>query len=234
MISYDVFLSYRHDDADRAYVRQLAQVLRECALNVWLDEDCLQPGISWVRLLESGIASSRTGLILVGSTGIGPWQQQEIEALLIGAVRSARSVIPVLLQSAPAIVKLPSFLMTRTWVDIRKGYTAEVLGQLLWGITGQRPTSVVLPRAAAPSSMRDYIARRGHCIHKLKAKDASGQWAYYFLLVEPDLEVAFLHALTEDGIIDLEHYGRVVASCYGEKPSEEIRAYLKDGYNFDV
>lgn len=31
-----------------------------------------------------------------------------------------------------------------------------------------------------------------------------------------------------DGIIDLEEYDRVIASCYGETPSQEVRDFLKE------
>jgi hypothetical protein len=79
-----------------------------------------------------------------------------------------------------------------------------------------------------------YVSHMGHCIHKLKAKDTTGRWAYYFVLVEPQHEPAFLEAIAGDGTVDLEDYGRVVASCYGEKPTQEVRDYLKEKYNFDV
>ena len=78
------------------------------------------------------------------------------------------------------------------------------------------------------------IARRRHLIHKLKAKDSTGRWAYYFVLVETHREKAFMAAIAGDGMIDLEDYGRVIASNYGEEPSEATRAHLKDTYGFDV
>jgi hypothetical protein len=78
------------------------------------------------------------------------------------------------------------------------------------------------------------IARRGHQIHKLKAKDTTGRWAYYFVLVEPFRERSFLKAIAGDGNVDLEKYGKIIASCYGEKPSDEVRAHLKQKYGFDV
>ncbi|MBX9802496.1 MAG: caspase family protein [Caulobacteraceae bacterium] len=77
-----------------------------------------------------------------------------------------------------------------------------------------------------------YVAERGHLVHKLKAKDTTGRWAYYFVLVEPEKEAAFLASINGDGIIDIETYGSVVASSYGETPSEEVRAYLKERYGF--
>ncbi len=87
----------------------------------------------------------------------------------------------------------------------------------------------------APRSHADQlIARSGHLIHKLKAKDTTGRWAYYFVYVEAAKERAFLAAIDGDGIINLEDYGRVIASCYGETPSEEIRTFLREKYGFEV
>jgi hypothetical protein len=78
------------------------------------------------------------------------------------------------------------------------------------------------------------IAKKGHLIHKLKAKDSTGRWAYYFVLVEPAQEKGFLAALESKESIDLEQYGKVVASNYGEEPNEEVRTMLKEKYGFDV
>lgn len=78
------------------------------------------------------------------------------------------------------------------------------------------------------------IARKGHLIHKLKAKDTTGRWAYYFVLVERPKEPFFLKAIEGKGIIDLQDYGKVIASCYGEEPTKEIKEFLKEKYNFDV
>ena len=88
---------------------------------------------------------------------------------------------------------------------------------------------------ANPRSQIDHlIAKSGHLVHKLKAKDTTGRWAYYFVYVERAKERAFLAALEGGGITDLEDYGRVIASCYGEEPDERTRAFLKEKYGFDV
>ncbi len=47
-------------------------------------------------------------------------------------------LIPVLLKSAPT-VPLPPFLAAITWVDYHRTMP-DPLGQLIWGITGKRPT----------------------------------------------------------------------------------------------
>jgi tetratricopeptide (TPR) repeat protein len=80
----------------------------------------------------------------------------------------------------------------------------------------------------------DYIAKRGHLVHKLKAKDSTGRWAYYFVLVPEFMEQTFLDILASEKSIDLEDYGRVIASCYGEAPNEEVKSLLKKKYGFSV
>lgn len=87
----------------------------------------------------------------------------------------------------------------------------------------------------APRSFLDgEIARSGHLIHKLKAKDSTGRWAFYFVLVQPSRETSFLNALKGGASVDLEAFGKVVASCYGEEPSDEVKTLLKERYGFDV
>jgi len=84
------------------------------------------------------------------------------------------------------------------------------------------------------SHLDSEIARSGHLVHKLKAKDTTGRWAFYFVYVPALREQQFLDALHGDGTIDLETYGKVIASCYGEGPSEEVCAFLKEKYGFNV
>ncbi|MDJ0820369.1 MAG: caspase family protein [Paracoccaceae bacterium] len=78
------------------------------------------------------------------------------------------------------------------------------------------------------------FAREGHLIHKLKAKDSTGRWAYYFVHVEENREQDFLAAIASKGVIDLEDFGTVVASSYGEKPSDEVIDFLRETYGFDL
>ncbi|MBD2498409.1 hypothetical protein [Nostoc sp. FACHB-280] len=80
-----------------------------------------------------------------------------------------------------------------------------------------------------------FFAERGHLIHKLKAKDSSGRWAYYFIYVSPHLEQEFIEALKlNTSILDLENYGKVIGSCYGEEPNNELKILLREKYGFEV
>src|SRR3712207_3405107 len=98
--TFDVFLS--HNSKDKPMVRQLAEALAARGLQVWLDEWQLQPGLSSQQLLEEGIRASRSAAVLVGKDGLGPWEDEEMQAALRLAVRDQRPIIPVLLPDAPS------------------------------------------------------------------------------------------------------------------------------------
>jgi hypothetical protein len=108
------------------------------------------------------------------------------------------------------------------------------LQEVLRGVAATPP----MPSEAAPWQQRSLldaeIARAGHRVHKLKAKDSSGRWAYYFVLVDPSVENNFLAAIEGAGMVDLEDYGIVIASCFGEEPTQDIKRSLKDRYGFNV
>ncbi|MHC5595513.1 MAG: GUN4 domain-containing protein [Nostoc sp.] len=112
----------------------------------WLDIWHLRPGFSWQRALEDQIDQIGAVAVFVGGSGFGPWQSQEIDAFLRAFVNRQCPVIPVLLPDAPKEPKLPVFLQGLMWVDFRLQYP-EPMGQLLWGITGEKPgtTPIIQP-----------------------------------------------------------------------------------------
>jgi len=134
---FDVFLCHNNDD--KPAVRSIAQQLRQHGILPWLDEAELIPGRSWQEELERQIGSIRTAAVFVGPSGIGPWQNREMRALLNEFVERECPVIPVLLPKASA-PELPLFLRSMTWVDLR---VVESVGmeRLIWGIVGRRPES---------------------------------------------------------------------------------------------
>jgi WD40 repeat protein len=133
---FDVFLC--HNSVDKDAVKRLARQLAERGVNAWLDEWQLRPGLPWQRALEKQIAQIQSAAVFVGASGIGPWQYNELEAVLHEFVKRGVPVIPVLLDNAGAAPDLPMFLRGRTWVDFRETIPPP-LDQLVWGITGQPP-----------------------------------------------------------------------------------------------
>jgi hypothetical protein len=132
---FDVFLC--HHGIDKSHVKKVGEQLKEQGILPWLDEWELRPGIPWQRLLEERIEQIKSAAVFVGSNGIGPWQQLELEAFLREFVNRGSPVIPVLLFDAPDEPQLPRFLKGMTWVDFRK-QEPDPMKQLIWGITGER------------------------------------------------------------------------------------------------
>lgn len=108
MPGFDVFLS--HNSSDKPAVRALKQALAERGLSCWLDEEQLRPGLPWQALLERGIKGSGSVAVCVATDGLGPWEDQEMQAALWLAVKDNRPIIPVLLPEALLEPDLPLFL----------------------------------------------------------------------------------------------------------------------------
>jgi hypothetical protein len=134
---FDVFLS--HNSQDKPLVRKLAKKLKDRNLRVWLDEEQLIPGRTWLDALEHTIETCRTAAVILGESGFGPWENVEMHSCILEFVKRKLPVIPVFLPSAPINQKLPLFLSNHAFVDLRKGFTQEGLDHLLWGITGNKP-----------------------------------------------------------------------------------------------
>lgn len=137
-VDFDVFLCY--NSKDRGDVREIARQLKVQGILPWLDEWELQPGLPWQRALEQQIGQIKSVAVFVGESGLGPWQNMEIEAFLREFVKRGCSVIPVLLKTSPDKPQLPLFLAGMTWVDFRT-QQPDPMQQLIWGITAKKPVS---------------------------------------------------------------------------------------------
>lgn len=132
---YDVFLCY--SSADRLLVQQVKDSLREGGIRTWFDVDELPPGRMWQEELERAISNTASAAVFVGPSNIGPWQNQEMRAILVEFVEQGCPVMPVLLPGSSP-VKLPLFLKGRSWVDLRTEY-AEGIDRIVWGVSGRKP-----------------------------------------------------------------------------------------------
>ncbi len=136
---FDVFLC--HNSEDKPAVIQIAQQLRQNNLKPWLDVWALRPGFDWQDVLEKQIESIGAAAVFVGSSGLGPWQSQEIKAFLrVFSNKSECPIIPVLLPNALKEPPIPLFLGNRHYIDFRV-QDPDPLAQLLWGITGVNPSA---------------------------------------------------------------------------------------------
>src|SRR5437588_3249979 len=104
---YEVFLCYKGED--KLAVKYIGNQLKDWGVAPWLGMWDIPPGRPWQREIERQIEAILSAAVFVGSSGIGPWQQLEIEAFLREFVNRSCPVIPVLLPDAPDKPKLPPF-----------------------------------------------------------------------------------------------------------------------------
>ncbi|BAZ08614.1 hypothetical protein NIES4071_04190 [Calothrix sp. NIES-4071] len=133
---FDVFLC--HNSKDKPEVKRIGEQLINLKIKPWLDEWEFRPGFPWQSTLETQIKNIKAAAVFVGSSGIGPWQEVEINAFLREFVNRKCPVIPVLLPTAPEKPELPLFLSGHMWVDFRQPQP-KPMTQLIWGITGEKP-----------------------------------------------------------------------------------------------
>lgn len=221
----DVVVSYKSDERGQAgYVVALFEA---AGFSVWWDQK-LVAGRSYDRAILQEIDAATCVVVCWSSVSVhSDWVRSEAKIAL-----DQDKIIPVSLDTARIP---PPFSLLHT-VNLSKWRGApddpawvEVIGQVRRRVDPSGRSAVVIADYS-----KGMIAKSGHLIHKLKAKDTTGKWAYYFVLVPPNREKAFLAAIEGDGMIEIEDYGTVIASCYGEQPSEEVRAFLKTRFGFDV
>jgi tetratricopeptide (TPR) repeat protein len=136
---FDVFLA--HNSVDKPHVRAIAAKLRERGLKPWLDEEQIPPGKSFQEEIQKAIPQIKAAAIIIGTTGLGKWQIQELRSLMSQFVNRKTPVIPVLL---PGVNKIPGdllFLQELNWVSFKNIDDAAAFHKLEWGITQVKPES---------------------------------------------------------------------------------------------
>ncbi len=154
MKKFDVFLC--HNTQDERQVESIARELKNRRCLPWLARWELQPGLPWQRQLEQQIETIGAAAVLVGASGIGPWQQLEQEAFLREFVRRGCPVIPVILRGVEKVPRLPSFLGGMQTVDFND-VRHDPWEQLIWGLTGRKPGSAAQAPGEAPET--DYLLK---------------------------------------------------------------------------
>jgi hypothetical protein len=132
--NFDVFLSY--NSKDREVVEKIAIQLKGHGILPWFDKWELVPGRSWQQTLAKQILKTKAAAVFIGASGMGPWHEIEMEALLRQFAKRNCPVIPVLLPTAPCDQEqeLPLFLDNIDWVDFREE-DPDPLQRLIRGIT---------------------------------------------------------------------------------------------------
>ena len=71
---------------------------------------------------------------------------------------------------------------------------------------------------------------RGNNVFLVRGNDSTGRPAWYFVLVDPAKRAAFRKAFS--GQLQLNAYGRILASGFGAEPPPDVRERMKTEYGF--
>ncbi len=117
MTTYDVFVSYSHDDAD--IVTDLAERLERRGIRVAYDKVLVQPGSIIFHEVEEAIRKSAHGLLVFSpaSMASGP-VMNEYYVLLQRSMYNGQLLIPVLVEDVKT-EDLPEFVKIRFYSDLR-------------------------------------------------------------------------------------------------------------------
>ncbi len=221
----DVFVSYVSDERGRA--GYAVSLLEAAGFSVWWDRS-LKVGANFSTEIQMTLEQAKCVVVLWSKAALSSdWVRGEASY-----AHHDRKLVSLVMED----VRLPPPFNVLHGIDLRS-WTGAPQDQAWFGVV-RAVRQFVDPTGKTAMRHDDYVkaatARSGHLIHKLKAKDTTGRWAYYFVLVPPDREKAFLSSIEDNGIIDLETFGTVIASSYGETPSADVKAYLNSRFNFDV
>jgi hypothetical protein len=90
--AHDVFISYASED--RGIAVEIARALEARHLRVWIDETALRPGDSLRQAVETGLAGSRFGLVLLSRNFFRKeWTQRELNGLFTREMAEGRTLV---------------------------------------------------------------------------------------------------------------------------------------------
>ena len=92
---FDVFISHASEDKDKV-VRPLAHSLQNAGLRVWYDEFELKLGDSLRRKIDSGLAKSKFGIVVLSKTFISKdWTNYELDGIITKVISGEQRMLPI-------------------------------------------------------------------------------------------------------------------------------------------
>lgn len=239
-----------HSSVPRASLDFLYEQLTSSGYRPWIDMRDVLPGQSIISSVFEALSESDILLYCFSNEQVDK-ESQKTDSSVISAVNTyagqAPYVIPVNFGNSEVVDVPPIFqrdITSLKWLDYQDAHSFNKLIEAIEHWKKSRSARDIGHKRTGVSSNRKInqrishldrtLSRKGHPIHKLRAKDSTGRWAYYFVLVEHAQEHEFLSAISSGQVIDLEDYGKVIASNYGETPSEVVLGMLRDKYGSEI
>jgi hypothetical protein len=136
--AYDVYICY--DEADETEVMDIGEKVKAHGILPWFDILEVKPGTPEKRRQEQQIQKIPAAAVFIGQHKIVDKQELQMYSFIDQFFEREIPVIPVILANAPKDLRLPPYLGNFGRVDFRRAMP-EPIGQLIWGITGERPST---------------------------------------------------------------------------------------------
>ena len=92
---WDVFISHASEDKIK-YVAPLARALQALGVRVWYDEFTLKLGDSLSRSIDSGLAQSKFGIVVISKSFIAKrWPEYELRGLVAKEIATEKTILPI-------------------------------------------------------------------------------------------------------------------------------------------
>ena len=162
---YDLFISHATEDKDLA--GPLAHALRAAGLRVWYDEYELSIGNSLRQSIDTGLARSRFGIVVISPYFLQKnWTQYELDGLHARQMTGERVILPIwhritkdeITRQAPSLADIYSLNSSTESIE-------EIVGKIVAKVRGGESFSATLPSSPAaipatgPSFAMFYIAQ---------------------------------------------------------------------------
>jgi len=136
---FDVFLC--HNSQEKAEVEKIRDQLKQQKIYAWLDKYDFEPFRPWQEQLGEIIPQIKAAAIFIGSSGVGPWANIEMEEFINEfASRKIRMGLVILPNCPKKLIEdVPRFMKRFHFVDFRQS-SPDPMEQLVWGITGVNPS----------------------------------------------------------------------------------------------
>ena len=163
--AWNVFLC--HNSEEKSQVEKIRRDLQEQGIKTWLDKYDFEPFRPWQDQLEEVIDQIKSAAIFIGPSGIGPWEDIEMKSFLNEFVsRKLRMGLVILPNCSDDIIqKVPRSYKHFHWVDFRQRIP-DPMGQLFWGITGQRLTEYLHDKLDSLISKKNSLEQEIKAIEK--------------------------------------------------------------------
>lgn len=151
---WDVFICHASEDKE-AFVRPLAEGLKNHGIEVWYDEFTLKIGDSLRRSIDYGLGNSRYGVVVISRNFMHKdWPQRELDGLVTREVGGVKVILPVWHNiTAEEIRSYSPTLADRLAASSDEGLE-KVITKILEVVTADRGEPPSGPSGTVPGTMQ--------------------------------------------------------------------------------